>query len=120
MVIIKYSAAFERDYQFYIDNKEKFNFCGEVINIIADKNGDDAKKAFWLIDSQGKKVACKEAILLKEIIVCKKSINLHIKMWSEGYGDCLMGVGCYIKEFINPPEWVERAFRKQLYKKIKM
>jgi len=62
-------------------------------------------------------VPCKEPELLKEVITCKKSINLHIKMWVDGYEDMMMGIEEYMKEFIDPPIWVYNSFIKSLIRK---
>ena len=38
-------------------------------------------------------------------------------MWVDGFDDFGEGINVYLKEFENPPEWVEKSFRNQLRKK---
>jgi len=112
---MKYKDNFNEDYNFYLNNISKFNFCGEVVETPKySESGVDAKNWFFIFDSNGKKkaylTACKEPSLAKKIVVTKKSINMHLKMWAEGYNDCLMGVQDYISSFNDPkPEWVTRS-----------
>ena len=79
------------------------------------ENGVTAKKAFHSFDTMGKSLPTNEPELLESILKCKKSINLHIKMWIEGYDDMMEDVEYYMKLFNGePPSWVEDSFRKQL------
>ncbi len=83
----KYSENFERDYKFYFDNIEHFNFCGTSIpkfKAITDENGKSAKEVFYSIDSEGKNIPTSEPDLLDKLLMCKASVNFHIKQWAEG------------------------------------
>ena len=116
---MKYSKGFNRDYEFYLKNKERFTFSGVKIGVLTDhRDGVSAKHAFFLIDTRGEMVPTCEPDLLGKIIQCKKSINLHIKMWVEGFEDMMEGVQYYMDIFIDPPPWVEDSFRKQLRRKL--
>src|SRR6185312_10751632 len=79
----KYSNRFNEDYDFYMYNIEKLNFCGSHVDLV-EKGNLDVKKAFFLWDSQGRITNCENPELLRKLIITKKSVNLHIKMWAEG------------------------------------
>jgi hypothetical protein len=81
---MKYTENYQRDYEFYLGNRHVFNFSGKTeITLIADKNGKTAKEVFYMIDTHGKNASCCEPELLSELLKCKASVNLHIKMWAE-------------------------------------
>lgn len=110
----KYSKSFERDWDFYFKNKEKFNFCGEDVIVKKHCNGASAKEAFFLLDSKGIEIETYEPDLLKSIIICKKAINLQIKMWVDGFADMMEPINYYLESFIEPPFWVEKALVNQV------
>jgi len=86
----KYSDNFERDNKFYFENIKHFNFCGTLtpkFEAIEDVNGKTAKEVFYLIDSTGKNYPTCEPKLLNELLMCKASVNFHIKQWAEGRAD---------------------------------
>lgn len=110
----KYSDQFETDWNFYLQNKDKFIFCGEDVLLWEyNEKGNTAKECFYKFDSTGKKTPCTEPALLRAIVICKKSINWHIKQYAEGCADGLFFFNELINEFISPPEWVEKALRNQ-------
>jgi len=115
---MKFSRRFEEDWEFYLKNKTKFVFCGENVNWIPDLSKPivSAKEAFFIYDTSGIKHPTLDERLLIEMIVCKKSVNFHIKMWTDGYDDCLMGIETYLEEFIEPVQWVKKALQKALQK----
>jgi hypothetical protein len=81
---MKYTENYQRDYEFYLGNRHNFKFSGKVeITPIFDKNGKTAKEVFYMIDTHGKNAPCCEPELLSELLKCKASVNLHIKMWAE-------------------------------------
>ena len=112
---MKFSPRFNRDWQFYKVNAKKFSFCGEDVKIDSSYTGVSAKQAFYALDSRGVRLPTREPAQLKAVLECKKSINLHIRMWAEGYNDMLLGFADYLAEFINPPDWVELALRRAVY-----
>lgn len=115
---MKYKANFERDWLFYCNNKNKFNFAPDYLpQLQYDVDGKDAKYCFWLFDSTGKLVPCNQPELLTEVLVCKKSINFHIKLWVDNYMDLFLPIQHYLNEFVDPPTWIEQALVKQLNKK---
>ncbi len=75
-----------------------------------------AKQSFYMLDTHSQSVLTREPDLLKEIIICKKSINLHIRSWAEGWDDVCEPIKTYMDEFIDPPEWIERALKEQVLK----
>lgn len=118
-----YSKAFDRDYDFYLRNKDTLSFAGVDVgkDIVHDpENGMDVKECFYRMDTRGEKcVATREPELLKQLVSCKKSVNLHIKMCVEGYEDMMEGVDFYMDNcLIDPPPWVADSFRKQLRQKF--
>jgi len=83
------------------------------------EHGKSAKKCFCRYDTTGKMEPTNEPELLQSLIVCKKSINLHIKLWVESYDDMVEGVDFYMNLFQGtPPPWVEDSFRKQLSRQM--
>lgn len=113
---MKFNKKFDRDFNFYLENSEKFNFCGEeiVVSSIDLQNGRSAKECFYFLDSLGKMLPCCEPEIFKKIITCKKSINLHLKMWADGWYDMLEPVEYYLNEFNGHiPKWVKKSLLKQ-------
>lgn len=108
------SKKFNRDWMFYKKNRRKFTFCGVTIPLPQyNTEGAPAKECFNLFDSCGKTPQCSEPQLFMEVLRCKKSINLHIKMWADGYNDCLIGIQEYLDELIDPPSWVQKSLKNQ-------
>jgi len=118
----KYSQRFEEDYHFYWRNVERFKFSGKKpADVVSDPNGKDAKHCFHVMDSQGKRLPCSEPEKLKALLMCKASINWHIKQWVEGYLDGTFPPPEMRKYFdeIQAPDWVEKAVTGQAIKKMK-
>lgn len=89
-VVKNYSQNFERDYSFYLNNIQHFTFCGTMIpkfKAISEATGKTAKDVFYSIDSNGKNIPCREPELLDNLLLCKASVNFHIKQWAEGRVD---------------------------------
>lgn len=137
-----FSPQFERDYFFYLSNKDKFNFGGSDVKadfgiqyqgepdqVVQDGGkdlivpfripfsvvGESAKTCFFQLDSNGKSVPCLEPVLLVEILRCKSSINLNIKIWAQSRAEYTLSKGEiqeYMKE-INAPDWVFKAIENQ-------
>jgi len=76
------------------------------------KDGIDAKEAFFQLDTYGKIQECSEPELLKEILRCKKAVNWQIKEWVEGFYDMREPFSYYIKSFTNPPSWVLDSLKR--------
>lgn len=86
----KYSENFERDYNFYLNNIGNYKFCGTLMpkhTAIYSDVGKSAKEVFYLIDSTGKNHPTNEPKLLNDLLLCKASVNFHIKQWAEGRAD---------------------------------
>lgn len=120
---MKYNKNFERDYNFYLINIDNFKFSGKNLkdNLIYSETGKSAKETFYIFDSNGKIKPCFEIDILEKILNCKASINLHIKMWAEGWAECTLHED-EILEIINDyncPEWVYKAIIVQKDKIIK-
>jgi hypothetical protein len=138
----KFNPNFERDYAFYLNNRAVFSFAGtdtkkdyriqfpgepdefadgERWAIPYMPNGKDAKHCFYYLDSEGKKFPCCEPELLNQLLTCKASVNLHIKMWAEGRAEYVLSL-VELKEYMNEykcPEWVFRAVENQKIKLLK-
>lgn len=115
----KYSAAFERDWMFYVDNIGMLNFAGVEVSwrpFIKNKTEVDAKAAFMAYDSKGDILPCYEVDLLIEVIRFKKALNLQIRMWAEGYTDAMISTGEMLSTFRRPPAWVGAAIRNSIQK----
>ena len=86
----KYSNNFERDYEFYLKNKDIFIFYGNgfpKFKAKASPSGISAKEAFYWIESNGQNKPTREPDLLNELLACKASVNFNIKMWAEGLAE---------------------------------
>jgi hypothetical protein len=114
---MKYTKNFNRDYQFYLDNSNNFSFAADYYPIITlDTKGKSAKECFWLLDSQSISVPCSQPEELTKVLLCKKSVNFHIKLWAENYLDILEPIEYYLEEFIDPPDWIEKSLVNQINK----
>ena len=81
---MKYSKNFNRDFNWYLKQRNFFDFDGSLpLDIIYDKSGIDGKKAFLIYDSQGKLLPTKHPTLLAKMIKTKGGVNLHVKMFAE-------------------------------------
>jgi hypothetical protein len=123
---MKYNASFERDFNWYLKMRHKFNFDGsnnyynkqgkEVI--VFDKNGVSGKEAFYKWDSNGQIVPTRHPNIMHSLLKTKGSVNLHIKMYAE---DRAKGVFPLI-EFrafcisIKSPQWFRQAVEQQKVK----
>ena len=141
-----FSPQFERDYTFYFSNKEIFTFAGtnikkdygiqypgepepiekneegidEIVpfSIPYSPTGKSAKVCFFQLDSEGKCKPCSEPQLLVEILRCKASINLNIKIWSQSRAEFTLAKFELqeIVDFYKAPEWVFKAVENQKLK----
>lgn len=139
---MKYSINFERDYLFYLNNINTFTFCGTLNTkhkAVFNENGKTAKEVFFMIESQGQNKPTCEPELLDKLLLCKASVNFHIKMWAEGCADGTLpdnevfGDGLETLEWVNNepvyvkslskrygfPDWVLTAIYKQRNKILK-
>ena len=120
---MKYTKKFNRSYDFYLQNIDRFTFSGEQVTVLEDlENGVSCKESFHSLDTYGKMLPTNQPKLLRSIIICKKSINLHIQMWVDGFEDMMEGIDYYTNLFEgnSTPTWVEKSFRRQLQKKRKI
>lgn len=113
---MRFSANFERDWNFFLANRHRLTFCGEHVPPPQPSDGGlSAKEFFYRLDSLGSKatsdLSCREPDLLVEIVRFKKALNLQIKMWADGFSDFLEPVSYYMNELNVPPPWVEAALR---------
>ena len=81
------------------------------------KDGVNAKEAFFQLDTYGKVPECDEPELLKEILQCKKAVNWQIKEWVNGFYDMFEPFSYYTESFINPPTWVLNALKRSVWKR---
>lgn len=114
---------FIENWNFYLKNLDsgKFTFFGGVINDNEIPGLDptfDVMKSFLFYDSHGSLVDCDNPELFKKVLIFKKSLNFHIKMWGDGFEDWLMSENFYVKEMleelVDPPLWVEKSLRNQI------
>lgn len=114
----KYSKNFERDWEWYYNNRSNFTFSGSLPKTINLGFKYSAKEAFYLYDSQGKLVDTLEPKLLQEIFLCKEAINFQIKQWSEdrakGYLPRIE-FEKIIKEY-SLLDWMVKAVERQKFK----
>jgi len=144
-----FSPQFERDYTFYLSNKDTFTFAGSDLKIQygiqfpgepeligKDDDGKDitvpfpipysstgksAKVCFYQLDSEGRCKPCVEPQLLAEILTCKAAINLQIKMWAQGRAEYTLAKFELLEylESYQAPEWVFKAIENQKLKILK-
>lgn len=115
----RYSKSFLRDIAFYWHNR-RYTFFGNKLPIIDyDRCGVDGMHCFWLIDSRGKYVATRHPRLVRALLATKKSINWHLRVWSEGFLDMCEPLSYYKALFIDPPDWVGVSFHKLVIKNVK-
>ena len=120
---MKYSQAFERDYEFYTRMLDVMDFDGSLprSDIEEDIHGMIAKDAFYLFDSQGKMKPTCEPALLSKLFKTKGSVNFHIKMYAEGRADGTLGrfeLEEIVKNF-SAPDWFYEAVERQKFKYMK-
>lgn len=134
-----FSPQFERDYTFYLSNKDEFTFAGSDIKkdygiqfpeepeqevpfrIPYSSTGKSAKVCFYQLDSEGKCKPCSEPLLLVEILTCKASINLQIKIWAQSRAEYSLSkfeLLEYLEQY-KAPEWVFKAIENQKLKILK-
>jgi len=141
-----FSPQFERDYTFYLSNKDNFTFAGSDLKIQygiqfpgepepieKDDDGKDivvpfpipysptgksAKVCFYQLDSEGRCKPCAEPHLLTEILTCKAAINLQIKIWSQSRAEYTLSKIELLEylEYYKAPEWVLKAIENQKLK----
>ncbi len=119
----KYSDNFNNSYEFYLHNIDKLTFSGSLPKwkTTYDEKGVDAKRAFHILESQGKIVPTRELELFNKLIKTKESVNFHIKLWAEGRNDATL-TSFDLNEMIEEyklPDWVLQAITNQSYKLYK-
>jgi len=114
---MKYSKNFERDWKFYMHSLNVFNFAGkpapEIIQ--SPSGGPNAKECFCIYDSTGDLKPCVNPELLQRVLICKASVNLHIKLWAQGMAQGLLfqpELSEYL-DSLNAPGWVMKAVINQ-------
>lgn len=144
-----FSPQFERDYNFYFNHKDTFTFAGtdvkrdyniqfpgepEPMEVDDDgvlkplpftvpysPTGKSAKVCFYQLDSEGKCKPCSEPELLVQILRCKASVNLNIKIWAQSRAEYtlpLIELQEYL-DFYQAPDWVLTAIENQKAKILK-
>ena len=106
----RFSKRFERDWSFYLDHREKFQFTGQLPREFEyDPSGPDAKQVWYDWESGHGLVATSEPDLLSEVHQTKSAINFHIKLWTEGFPEVMEPLDFYLDEFREPPKWIRKA-----------
>lgn len=127
---MKYSAAFERDFKWYMSMWRIFNFDGasDYTNkkgepvVVYDKKGISGKEAFFHWDSSGKIIPTKHPNLLHRLLKTKGSVNLHIKMYAQDRASGLFP-GLEFRAFCikyRCPQWFKDAVENQKGKYYKL
>jgi len=131
---MRYSDNFERDFAFYMRNLDKFQFCGKVSFldkrgtplVVQDSQGRPAKECFYIFDSTGKVVPCREPDMLLQLHRTKAAVNWQIKQWAEGTAafermEPMLGFTQLFLEIYKEfelPIWVKVAVMSQVRKLI--
>lgn len=136
----KFSPQFERDYTFYLTNKDIFIFAGSnlkidygiqfpgeleqpnnTFSIHYSPDGKSAKECFHQLDSTGQCKLCSEPQLLAEILTCKAAVNLQIKTWAQSRAEWSISkfeLQEYL-DYYNAPDWVLKAIENQKLRILK-
>lgn len=122
----KYSHNFEIDFNWYLSMRHKFNFDGSNSyynkkgeNIIQyNRNGVNAKEAFYQWDSSGRIKPTKHPNVLHTLLKVKGSCNLHIKMYAEDRAACILNKLEFdeLCTSFNAPDWFKNAVENQKMK----
>lgn len=123
---MRYSDKFERDYHWYLSVSHIFNFDG--VNEYLSKRGEPmiqpqesgygAKRCFYIYDSRGKIMPCRQPEKLRRLFRTKGSVNLHIKMYAEDRARGILTrpeIESFSTELQAPP-WFLEAIEKQKWK----
>jgi hypothetical protein len=144
-----FSPNFERDYAFYLNQKDTFTFAGTDVKkdysiqfpgepepmetdddgvlkplpftVPYSPTGKSAKVCFYQLDSEGKCKPCAEPELLVAILRCKASVNLNIKIWAQSRAEYTLSKE-ELKEYVKhyqAPDWVFKAIENQKLKILK-
>lgn len=114
-------------FTFFLQSNRKglLTFCGEDVNVIFDKNGDDGKITFKKYDNGEFKystITSQHPNITKSVIVGKKSWGLWINQWSDGISEGSFTKREILEEFekrnIEIPEPLMIDFENKIYKKI--
>ena len=63
---MKYTKKFNRSYNFYLLNRDRYNICGEVVTVLEDlKDGVTGKESFYSLDTFGVMLPTNEPDLLR-------------------------------------------------------
>lgn len=109
---MRYSDNFMRDVRFYLQNRHKFIFFGGIVaSPQFARAGISGVEAFRLFDSTGCRVPTKHPRLFIALMRTKKSVNWHIKEWADGFHDMFESITYYVRQFVDPPSWIEGAIR---------
>ncbi len=115
----KFKPNFEKDYNFYLNQRHAFTFAGSDLSIQYpikfSEKGKTAKECFHKLDSEGKLLPCSEPQLLLELLTCKAAINLQIKLWAQSRAEYTLSL-FELKEYMEHyqcPEWVLKAVENQ-------
>ncbi len=115
----KYKPTFEKDYNFYLNQRHVFTFSGsQPPTIQYNEHGKTAKECFHKLDSEGKLLPCKEPELLIELLNCKAAVNLQIKLWAQSRAEYTISLA-ELQEYMEHyqcPEWVLKAIENQKVK----
>lgn len=121
MKIKKYSASFNRDFNWYLYIRSIFNFDGGDSTrheVIYDKNGLDGRYAFFKWDSNGILLPTKHPNILRSLLKTKGSVNLHIRMYAQGRAEGTFPLiefrAFCIKNKV--PKWFAEAVENQKFK----
>jgi len=110
-----YSKELLRDWRFYVQNRHRFSFSAKPLSYYAPPEGDEfAIECFKRYDSEGEVTPCGQPVLFAEVMRCKASVNLHVKMWAEGRagGTLLRPEFNELMKEIEAPQWVTDAVEK--------
>ena len=108
----------ETTFKEYLRLSKFFSFAGCAIDVISNATGVDAIEAFFEIESNGKLFPTKHPNILRRLLICKASVNLHIQMYAEDRAKGYLPKKVF-QEMVaemNLPDWFMDAVEMQKYK----
>jgi len=113
---MKIGHKVRRNFNLYVLVNSRMRVMGELPFVYEHKDGYSAIEAFAFKDSDGKNVPCRESDLLRNVLLAKGYLNLHIKMWAEGIAEYLFFIEEFQVDYPWLPDWVWKAVKRQSIK----
>jgi len=111
---MKITKRARQEFEFY--KNTELDMIGHDIGVavVPAIDGKSALECWWMKDTHGKTVPCREPKLLAKVFRSKQSVNLQVKLWAEDIADGMLLRQSELDEYVHGwPEWVLRAVMEQ-------